>query len=369
MANNNLTTIKLGAPSHIKGGVCPLADLTVQIMENCGELSLNDKTSKCTKYGSIKTAAKLIGQLLEERSVTESADGCEIVYTNENYADVIASGGSLGLSMKVNGSAVKALYFMDVIDYEGTEPTISGNVVTCNNFANVKIKAVDVTNKENVAFKNIVFCLSYDIEYKELVDEFPDFIYSLVESDNTPWLHDNGTTSSAYIDLGIKHTAGNYYEADVMLIRGSENHLIFGTISGTKLGLAGNSGGKQGWWVAQGNEVGGLGGSITKNEKLSIVFKPSTKKLTVNGTEISASSSNEAATTTNLYLFYVNGWTASWGRSEVAISKFVVKNSSGEVLHKFIPFKRNNVYGMIDLVTKEFYQDKTGNNGFTYTLE
>ena len=60
MANNNLQEIKLGTPPSIVGGAAPNAELTVQSMSQCHELTLHDESSRCTKAGAIKSAASLL---------------------------------------------------------------------------------------------------------------------------------------------------------------------------------------------------------------------------------------------------------------------------------------------------------------------
>lgn len=66
MANNNLRTIKLGAPSRIVGGDAPNAEINVQVASAVHELTLKDGIGRCTTDGALKSAASILNKRLTE---------------------------------------------------------------------------------------------------------------------------------------------------------------------------------------------------------------------------------------------------------------------------------------------------------------
>lgn len=70
MANLNIQSIKMGAPSSIEGGASPNAELSVQSMSNCELVKLHDEGGvKCTKNGALQAAMELIKQYNSENSL------------------------------------------------------------------------------------------------------------------------------------------------------------------------------------------------------------------------------------------------------------------------------------------------------------
>lgn len=115
----NIQQIKLGAPTHIVGGAAPNAELTVQVMANCEELTVKDGSSKCTKKGAMKTAGELLKQRVTEDVSTQSW------YTPSGEKNIKVDVQGNG---ELTGAEINAMY--ELLSKYTADSNIVGNVTS-----------------------------------------------------------------------------------------------------------------------------------------------------------------------------------------------------------------------------------------------
>lgn len=378
MANDNLQLIKLGAPSRIIGGAAPNAELSVQFMGLCEELTLKDGVSKCTKGGALKTAAMLIKRRIDE----PNADVSDDLSIQPLPFDFVLNGGSAQLHcVNSNGDEVKCVWQVSK-EYEvigDYNITIDGVITVGNSsFCNIYVNAFPLTTEKtrvvnlllggcNVKLHNLIqeypSLEGFIRENPELIScvcECPILINSLIDTgkknriiqDNayitTPYVPKEGfAVETIYIQdktrFGVVH---NNNGAGMWFCVNTGNNVYLNTYNSASIYIP---------YVATGLDGKKL--IVEYNKQLSIDNYLRT---------CSISTPNSSHEITLFGIFDININTVESSKaSESYYYKFYQDNV---LIGHYVPFIRNGIVGMIDLVDLSFHP-KEGNGNLTIVTE
>lgn len=393
MANQNLQEIKLGAPSSIVGGASPNAELSVQLMSRCAELTLHDAEdgTPCTRDGALMTAIRLLRQRVDEATIKESTWEGMTAHYGSNLADVMSNGGELQLSvLDADGNSPKVYWdIAEIIEAEeGATVTVDQDgLLTLSRGKKIqgKVRAMNWDNsREQVIFYFAVYSglgtiLSQHPEYIDLLVECPSFINSLSDTGKRSFIRQQTDSNSGYINTGIICSADMSFDAVVRSELVGGNNCIFGGGGSTvanRMYLIHNLNGV--------NHRAYFRYSGTENQKTDALWNEGfhtyahdVSQYGVDGVMTARAaniSSFVVKETSPICIFGAmnndNGTSYSRNTSEgntIDIERLIIRNKTD--VHTFVPFIRNGEHGIIDLFDCEFYCNNYTAGSFTVITE
>ena len=393
-----MNEVKVGAPEVISGSQNSNANLSVQLMSRCKELTLEEDA---TAEGSIVTAARLLGQLRQEIETTESeglGDSIQIQYS-DSYKDDMLNGTSTQLFLKTGDLTVPSssvFWVINNVKYiaEGCEVSVSHDgVVSVTNGGYVKctIKAIDKNDSSKFVVKTVIINLtqkSSEIiaehpelaeiidEYRELVEiiaehpeladiiaEWPPVINSLVQTGKRNWIYFNGST---YLKTGIFPSA----DREIIAIEKAEG------VSGVFITIFGgqseeySSDSMVAQWHGHKWHVNIAGNSkIDGVHELNTIYNLKMNKTGFYVDDVLTITSDRTLTSGNrdIYLGACN--TEGKLSGEIFkgyIGEFIAKEGDVIIYH-LLPFVRNGEEGFLNLVDNTFIKATIGQ--FTIVTE
>ena len=354
-----LSTVSLGFPERINlKNSTQLNTLEAQVYSSISEVTLENMSVECNSFSKLaylceywwlEVHGNLTIEIVEFINGTSLQD-CEGVkfaaYLDGNEYSYKAFTWELDTEKDIiNIASQQDNIIMFTENNEDTICTIKCSKVT-GEFVTYQIEPNYIWQRE-VATK-------YNIPLENLMrasEEWEDIKYSFDKNSTvTPWIFGN---NSAWFDTEYILPASNNLYLDLYCIIKDVlgDKKLFGAVPGYRIG-------KNNTTLRVGYDWNGP--IVQTNTPFHIIHENGKSTVGSFGTRTTTGSDSTTA-----YVFAARNENQ---RTNDGISYILIKDQ-GVTTKMFVPFYKNNEYGMLELVSYKFYGDATGNKGFIYKLK
>lgn len=354
-----LSTVSLGFPERINlKNSTQLNTLEAQLYSNISEITLENMAVECTsfsklanicKYWYTEVHGKLTIKIVEFINGTSLQD-CEGVkfaaYLDGNEYSYKAFTWELDTEKDIiNIASQQDNIVMFTENNEDTICTIKCSKAT-GEFVTYLVAPHYIWQREAAT--------KYNIPLENLIrasEEWEDIKYSFDKNSTvTPWIFGN---NSAWFDTEyiLPNSTNMYLDLYCIIQDTSGDKKLFGAVPGYRIG-------KNGTILRVGYSWDGP--TVQAGVPFHIIQENSKSIVGSFGTQTTSGSDSTTA-----YVFASRNETQ---RTNDGIAYILIKDQ-GVTTKMFVPFYKNNEYGMLELVSYKFYGDATGNKGFIYKLK
>lgn len=354
-----LSTVSLGFPERINlKNSTQLNTLEAQLYSSISEVTLENMSVECNsfsklanicKYWEIELHGKLTIKIVEFINGTSLQD-CEGVkfaaYLDGKEYYYKAFTWELDTEKDIiNIASQQDNIIMFTENNEDTICTIKCSKAT-GEFVTYQINPNYIWQREAAT--------KYNIPLENLMrasEEWEDIKYSFDKNSTvTSWIFGN---NSAWFDTEyiLPNSTNMYLDLYCIIQDTSGDKKLFGAVPGYRIG-------KNGTTLRVGYDWNGP--IVQTNTPFHIIHENGTSTVGSFGTRITTGSDSTTA--------YVFASRNESQRTNDGISYILIKDQ-GVTTKMFVPFYKNNEYGMLELVSYKFYGDATSNKGFIYKLK
>lgn len=355
-----LSTVSLGFPEiiHLKNNI-QLNTLEAQVYSTISEFTLENMSVECNSFAKlahlceywwIEVHGNLTIEIVEFINGTSLQD-CEGIkfaayLDGKEYHPKTFTWELDTERDNINIASQQDNIIMFTENNEDTVCTIKCSKKSTGEFVTYTVKThytqwqIDANTKYGIPLENLIRASS----------EWEDIKYSFdKDSTITPWIFGN---NSAWFDTEYILPASNNLYLDLYCIIKdvSGDKKLFGAVPGYRIG-------KNGTTLRVGYDWNGP--TVQTNTPFHIIHENNKSTVGSFGTRTTTGSDSTTA--------YVFASRNEKQRTNDGISYILIKNQ-GVTTKMFVPFYKNNEYGMLELFSYKFYGDATGNKGFSYVL-